>query len=498
MGKFEKVYRIDVLFLQFLIFLNISSFSFGGQSNTSTVDSLGQENVRMYEWEIYLDDSYSSLESHLSGKYQADPKNPKWPYLLSILYVEMRHKLQDPTNYYLSSAATMARQSFELNQNSPFGYFALSNLLNEVNQSEKSLNFLKKMVAITDGDTRWRIDFFEAKVLADLKQFEASFSRIQLLMNSGHRESILLGESLCETVCLKQNVGLASQFLDSWSKKNVSPRIELTRAKLYSSSGHLLQARIILQNAIEIFDHDEAILRALASNLVRETPYKPDMAIQLLDSPSISSLNGQLSKTAESERRLILGRAYLIKGNFKSAESEYLKALTDLDNVEKIYSIVEMYIDQKKLEYASKFLQKAIVENPGIASLHALQGDLLSDDLGQQQVAEDAYLDAITLSPNESEYFSSLGLLYYRMKRFNSALSSFSVATRINPFDAESFYNLACLQALIGERESAMIALERALILSPSLQSTALSDQDLVTLHSLPKFDSLTSRSLSH
>jgi len=496
MAEFDKIYRFDVLFLPFFLFL--SSVSFAGQVSVSKDSVVPSSGERLYESEIFQGDAYASIESHLSERYQADRLNPKWPYLLSILYVEMRNSLDDSNNYYLSSAATMARQSFDLNQNSPFGYIALSNLLNEVKQSEKALRLLSKVSEITSVDSRWRIAFFEAKILAGLAQFDDSFAKVRVLMSSSDRQAFELGEILCEVVCLKQNFVVATKFLDSWSHEHSSPRIEVVRAKHYLSEGKWADARNVLLSANKKFSVNEYNLNMLAHNLVHQSPYAPDVAIKLLESSKDSAVNGSRSSKLESNRRLVLGRAYLVKGDFKSAEKEYLSALTDSENISRIGLIVDSYKEQAAVDYGLKFLQKAIEDNPGVASLHALQGELFADYLGSLQSAEESYLDAITLVPNESEYFNSLGLVYYRMKKFNSALSSFSVATRINPTDATSFYNLACLHALVGERDSAMIALERALTLSPSLQVLAVKDQDLVGLHALPKFDSLTSRSLSH
>ena len=90
-----------------------------------------------------------------------------------------------------------------------------------------------------------------------------------------------------------------------------------------------------------------------------------------------------------------------------------------------------------------------------------------------------AYSDAILLDPYRSDYYTSIGLVYYKKKNYIKALSLFSEATKINPMDATAFYNRACMNSILGSSKKAIDDLAVAFELDPSLRETAIKDSDL-------------------
>ena len=78
-----------------------------------------------------------------------------------------------------------------------------------------------------------------------------------------------------------------------------------------------------------------------------------------------------------------------------------------------------------------------------------------------------------------SEYYTAIGLIYYKQKRYSKALGLFSKATSINPMDATAFYNKACMNSILGSKKRALDDLAIAFELDPSLKETAINDSDL-------------------
>ena len=61
-----------------------------------------------------------------------------------------------------------------------------------------------------------------------------------------------------------------------------------------------------------------------------------------------------------------------------------------------------------------------------------------------------------------------------------------------HPESGSLHYHLACLEAVAGDRDSALASLRRAVELRPDLASSARDDEDFATLHGDPEFRVLT------
>jgi tetratricopeptide (TPR) repeat protein len=459
------------------------------------------------EFSVLSSSGQENSDRELIKKFQMNALDPRWPYLLSVMYLNLKAKSSDDNNYLLDAAARMARQSFELSRQSPYGYLALANLLSFGKQHDKALSILEKMTDAFPEET-WRRNLFELKILFAAGRTQNGLSKLSVLMAHTDLSVRTLTIKLCRDFCGQNLALLKENEILNWQKSTSSPDAVLLAADYLDLKGRFDQARTLLVKGLQIFPGDIPMTHQLAIDLTSRTPLNPTLAIKILNAldhkqtnkgPEIVNSRNelvQLNQKISSEK--ILGLAWLLKKDLLAAETHYLKALSLSPNQEIVLAIMDDYRSEKLNRAGLSFLEKSLDISPGNYSLHALRAQIYADEDKGFVQSEDSYFDAISLNPRNSSLFNSLGLLYYKFKHLDKALTSFSIATVINPNDANAFYNMACIEALTGEKEKAIASLTKALELSPGLQTLATKDRDLTSLHVIPQFNQLTSKQLGH
>ncbi|MCZ7592568.1 MAG: hypothetical protein M5U15_10670 [Kiritimatiellae bacterium] len=96
--------------------------------------------------------------------------------------------------------------------------------------------------------------------------------------------------------------------------------------------------------------------------------------------------------------------------------------------------------------------------------------------------------------PGHEPVLQALGHLYTRVGRIEDGLEVDRELTKLEPSDPQNWYNLACSHALLGEREAALAALERAINLGYDDADWMREDEDLLSLRSDPAFQTLLKR----
>lgn len=454
------------------------------------------------ELELSLLSSSATVDSdkELIRKFQLNSTDPKWPYLLSIFYLKLKKQGADDNNYLLDSSARMARQSFEMSRGDSFGYFALANLLSFGKQHEKALTVLEKIKGAFPKES-WRADLFEISFLFAAGRPKEAVARIQLIMRNENKSVRLTAMNLCANLCGENLGSIAEKDVLVWSKSSPSPDTAIVSARYFSTKGQTDQVRKTLKDGLKKFPANIELTRELAFELTSNSPTHPEYAIKLLESSQnlspAATINSKELALRSSDFK-IMGIAWLLRKNLIRAEFYFLKALALNPTPEFVLKIIDDYRSEKLTRASLSFLEKAIEICPGSSSLHALKGELYSEELKGFSMSENSFFDAISLNPRESSHFNSLGLLYYKFNNLDKAMTSFAVATALNPRDANAFYNLACVEALTGMNEKALAALRKAIELSPNLQALATTDRDLNSLHVMPGFSELTSGAPSH
>jgi tetratricopeptide (TPR) repeat protein len=107
---------------------------------------------------------------------------------------------------------------------------------------------------------------------------------------------------------------------------------------------------------------------------------------------------------------------------------------------------------------------------------------------GRLKDAKRFYEEALKLNSRHVDALNNLGVVYLHEKDYSAAQRKFEAITRIEPDDADSYYNLACLHAVKGEKTQGLAYLKKAISLNPLVRTWARMDRDLDNLRSTPEF----------
>ena len=172
------------------------------------------------------------------------------------------------------------------------------------------------------------------------------------------------------------------------------------------------------------------------------------------------------------------------------AEAAYRKAIELNATDDKAYSNLGLLLsDLKRNEEAEAAYRKAIELNPANDTAYSNLGVLLRG-LKRNDEAEAAYRKAIELNPADDKAYSNLGNLLRDLKRNDEAEAAYRKAIENNPAYDIAYYNLACLKSILGNANSALEYLEKAIAYGFD-RAWARQDSDLENIRSDPRFKEL-------
>ena len=114
------------------------------------------------------------------------------------------------------------------------------------------------------------------------------------------------------------------------------------------------------------------------------------------------------------------------------------------------------FIDQGKLDKAISAFQRALENDPELASAHNNLG-ILFKQKGQVEQALSHYRKAVDLVPASAEIYNNLGILLREMGRFQEAEKAYLNALRVKEDFAPAYFNLGILYDLYLNRPEAAI-----------------------------------------
>ena len=82
---------------------------------------------------------------------------------------------------------------------------------------------------------------------------------------------------------------------------------------------------------------------------------------------------------------------------------------------------------------------------------------------GRLKDAKRFYEEALKLDSRHVDALNNLGVVYLHDKDYSAAQRKFEAITRIEPGDADPYYNLACLHAVRGEQRQSLAYLKKAI-----------------------------------
>ncbi len=138
---------------------------------------------------------------------------------------------------------------------------------------------------------------------------------------------------------------------------------------------------------------------------------------------------------------LALGNLLYDRGQFGQALAHYQKviklkpdAFVALANTGKIYAL------QKQYAQAVEYLERASTLRPDYASALSTLGGVLAE-VGQYELAEEKLLAALEHAPDERTLLTihgNLGILYFKMRRTEKAISAFEQVLTLDPTDQQA------------------------------------------------------------
>ncbi len=445
-------------FLFFTLLLGFQNFSYAEIDNKS---SISINEVALENSTELTDKQLSELEFKITENIQINPYSIYDFYLLAKTYLIQLDR--NPANMNkIHATSEISQHLLDLNPNSEYGYIVSAEVMRVMGYDESA----KQLVLETMDDkykTGWRSYLFlaEQEPLASAEQreylkkalaFKSVSSKVyqiqaSLLIHDGKMtEAIKLADKVNDPLL---HISVANKLReDSYSK---AERYYLNYYKAYSKNPNFLLSYYSFKSG--------------ANKLSR------------LDANKLENLSLQNSQKIEAYK--IIGKFYLNRSKEKANEY-YSKAMEISESpVKDIYEIKREYISKNSMLSFIDLLDIVKRTNPGISEIYALQAETISEYKKDLTNAITVYSDAILLDPYRSDYYTAIGLVYYKKKSYNKALKLFSRATKINPMDATAFYNKACMNSILGSKKKAIDDLAVAFELDPSLKETAIKDSDL-------------------
>ncbi len=196
----------------------------------------------------------------------------------------------------------------------------------------------------------------------------------------------------------------------------------------------------------------------------------------------------------DSDAWLLQGTAQLEMKKFDEARASLESALR-LDSEVPGANVMlgRLEVDQRQYLKAVPYLQKAIQLAPQDSEAHFQLGKAY---LFSQRPEESAASleEAVRISPWNGYAWNFLGMASMALKRYSRAAESFQHVLVYVPNDPNINYNLACAQALTGEKDQAFASLQRAVAGGYKDRQNMTTDPDLSSLRGDSRFQEILKR----
>jgi tetratricopeptide (TPR) repeat protein len=448
------------------------------------------------EKKIWLTDenNLANLEFEVVRQVQINPKSAYAHYLVAMVYLRMFKEDPSLINRF-KQASDLGQHVLALNPSSEFGYLITAHVLDTMGfpQKAKELVSTRYNHQIVES---WRTLAFEAKLISSPRYYERFERLMRRAITKEPRAIDILAPSIAGLLASYYKPAQRIAKLKAWNDSYHHDTFDLSIAIAHTENEDY-------QKANEIYTH-------VLTHSPQSTEAKVNQAIIFYRKlgktrKSVNAFRQSLKSIAETEKpykEIILahlGRAQLELGNQKAAHKSFIEALKVSQNpVLWMGFLSKSYEETKHYAAFTKLITEVVEIIPGQGSFYGMQGRVLSEHLGRQSQAIEAYSNALVLDPRNSQFYTGIGLAHYRSKDIAMALTFFKKATEVNPSDATARYNEACMLSMLGRTSEALGSLQEALSLDPDLSSLAKSDSDLENLrnHDQDRFDHVVSLEL--
>lgn len=487
-GAISKTLRmIALISTSLLMFAGASSQPSGSQDDGNSFEAL--------ERAVWTADEASlpDIEKKVVRLVQVAPYSAKAHYLLSRVF--FRFYSENPANLHLlKQASDLAEQAIELDRTDDVGYIALADVLDLMGQTTKGLLLLDQ--AIFKGvQPSWRLYFTKARLYADGLNTARVLSLLEDALACKDADPDIIVPYVVAVFQTSKQGNALTESLENWSEKFPHRFFDESLAAVYAQNSEYDKAHKKYQLIQKRFpDNKEAMINDAV--LLYKHLNQPKVAQKLL----VTVLEKQQSKLSPMLSGVVhahLGAVNLKLGQYAKAEQYFLKALQKSSGQSAtIDFMTSAYKEAKQPKHFVGLLKKVTNEISGVGILYALLGESLSEDLKLHAEALIAFENATILEPERSDFKNGMGLVFYRMNRYQSALKLFREAIALDPSDATAHYNEACILARLGHEREALAALQEAFVLDPRLRSQARDDHDFASLANNSTFKQLLNGSI--
>ena len=165
----------------------------------------------------------------------------------------------------------------------------------------------------------------------------------------------------------------------------------------------------------------------------------------------------------------MLAASYLESSDTARAEG-HLRRVIALDKSAYLnyLTLAQVFLAQRRYQEAAQVAQQGLAANPEFGELHFFLGNLRFE-MGQFDLAAEAYRDASRLMSDPLQVLYNLGLALLQVNALESARDAFMRAIELAPAWLEAHINLGCVYSQMDKPTEATASFEKALALQPGL-----------------------------
>lgn len=130
-------------------------------------------------------------------------------------------------------------------------------------------------------------------------------------------------------------------------------------------------------------------------------------------------------------------------------------------SAEELIYVAQSYLRLEDMEGATIFSQMAIQKDPKYAEAYYVDG-VITNMIGNHSQAIIRLRRAITLSPDQSDYYIALGDVYYAQEKYNEALSEYKRALKVPNPSEKAYYMIGVAYMGLNDEKQALEAFYEA------------------------------------
>ncbi|MDR1607301.1 MAG: tetratricopeptide repeat protein [Deltaproteobacteria bacterium] len=284
--------------------------------------------------------------------------------------------------------------------------------------------------------------------------------------------------------------------------KNFSPNILILSQELPDIPGLSIlslirQKEAVLKTTVILYSesvNNKFLVRAgrFGVDNILKSPYTDEEFQKKI----VDSVHGpQDDQIIQAERLADKCHEQMDKGQYEEALQTCNEILVIHDNAEVFYNLGYILSVRGKFEEALSYFKKATRVNSQYAKAYKQMG-LIYQKLGrldeaqssleraadlhltlkEENEAEEILNTVLTLRPDTTNVYNSLGIIYRRQGRLDEALAAYEKALKVHAQDENIYFNLSRVHLERGERSQAQEALRKAL----AINSGFVAAQDLL------------------